>query len=238
MTLLAYLIQEGYDQKTAHGYIKSGKVLVNDNVETLINFELKTTDKIIIKAKKPWVSRGAYKLLQAITEFKLDFKNKIVLDIGASTGGFTQVALHYGAKKVYANDVGNNQLAYSLRIDPRVKVMEKRNLKTLTKDLFDEAIDLVVCDVSFISLNRVFDVLKPLLKTKTLVMALIKPQFQASSNLVENKGIVKKEHHQAIIKQVIAYAQSQDFIFKKFIASPITGKNSQNQEYLSLFQRS
>nr|WP_318024002.1 TlyA family RNA methyltransferase [[Mycoplasma] collis] len=187
--------------------------------------------------KKKWVSRGAFKLLEAIKKFGLNFENKIVLDIGSSTGGFSQVALEYGAKKIYALDSGTNQLDYSLRINNKIVVMEKTNLKNITFEMFNEIMDIVVCDVSFISLKEVFKVLGNITNLKTKIFLLIKPQFEASSKYVDKGGFVDEKYHSFLIDKIKNFALNYNFKLMNLTKSPILGNKSKNQEYLSLFER-
>lgn len=237
MKLLDFLKKEGYSEKEAISYIKTGQVTINSNKETLVNYVVKQTDKIQIKKKSPWVSRGAYKLLEAYKKFNLNFFQKTVLDIGSSTGGFTEVALHYGAQKVYAVDVGTNQLAYKLRMNPKVQVMEKTNLKDLHKNMFNAKIEIAMCDVSFISLKPVFQVLKNILEYKTILVALIKPQFQARKEHISPGGVVNIEHHKGIINNIKKQAKFFRFLFLDMCLSPIQGQKSKNTEYLALFRK-
>ncbi|MGL5205050.1 MAG: TlyA family RNA methyltransferase, partial [Metamycoplasmataceae bacterium] len=160
----------------------------------------------------------------------------ICLDIGSSTGGFTQVLLEKGAKFVYALDVGTNQLDYKLRSDDRVKSLEKTNLKSINKEMFEQQIDLIVCDVSFISLKYVFDVISDLLLKSSFFIALIKPQYEINSNDVSKKGFAEIELHQEIIDKIVQYSKD-NFEFIKLKQSPILGYKSKNVEYLSLFKR-
>ena len=214
-------------------YIKTGKVLVNNQKNEDVNYLVKDDDAIRIIAPKKYVSRGAYKLLAAIEAFQLDFQDKVVLDIGASTGGFTQVLLEKKAKKVYALDVGTNQLDFKLRSNDKVVVMEKTNLKNIKKAMFNEKIAIVVVDISFISLKHVFNVLTAFKEIK--IMALIKPQFEAFKDEVEKGGYVSEKNHDKIIKRVLSYAKKKAFHFIKKVDSPLLGKKSKNKEYLCLF---
>lgn len=184
----------------------------------------------------PYVSRGGLKLEKALKEFSLDIKDKIVVDIGSSTGGFTDCALQNGAKLVYAVDVGTNQLVWKLRNDPRVIVKEQTNFRYATIDLFQEGIPtLASIDVSFISLKHIFNALKNILKTTDQVVALIKPQFEAGKEDVGKKGIVKdKKIHCRVIKDVIKFAKEDGFTLTKLTYSPITGGEG-NIEFLGLF---
>lgn len=235
VTVLELVIAKGYSKDEAERFIRSGKVLINSEAVIVPSIKVKEDSNVIIKELKEWVSRGAYKLLKAIEVFNLDFKDKIVLDIGSSTGGFTQVSLKNGAKKVYSVDVGTNQLDFSLRSHNQVVVMEKTNLKTLTKDMFKEEIDIVVTDVSFISLKRVFDVLEPILSEDKILMALIKPQYEADSSDVQDGGFVNKDKHDIIITKLSNYAKEKKLKLLDIQESPISGNKSKNTEYISLF---
>ena len=173
---------------------------------------------------------------KALKEFSLDIKDKIMVDIGSSTGGFTDCALQNGAKLVYAVDVGTNQLVWKLRNDPRVIVKEQTNFRYATIDLFQEGIPtLASIDVSFISLKHIFNALKNILKTTDQVVALIKPQFEAGKEDVGKKGIVKdKKIHCRVIKDVIKFAKEDGFTLTNLTYSPITGGEG-NIEFLGLF---
>lgn len=234
-TLLDQVMSLGYDSKTAKTLIMSGNVLVNNEPQIIASIKIRPEDSILLKKSRQWVSRGAFKLLAAIKVFKINFNSKIVLDIGASAGGFTEVALKHGALKVYALDVGTNQLDYKLRTNNKVKVMEKTNLKVLQPQMFAEKLDIVVTDVSFISLKRVFDVLEPILEPQKTIIALIKPQFEASSNVVQKGGFVDKKYHKDIINNIISYGATKGFRCLGLEESPILGQKSKNTEYLSLF---
>ena len=184
----------------------------------------------------PYVSRGGLKLEKALKEFSLDIKDKIMVDIGSSTGGFTDCALQNGAKLVYAVDVGTNQLVWKLRNDPRVIVKEQTNFRYATIDLFQEGIPtLASMDVSFISLKHIFPALSQILKKDSYCVALIKPQFEAGREDVGKHGIVSQpEIHQWVIQDVITYAHEQGFSLQGLTYSPITGGEG-NIEFLGCF---
>lgn len=239
MTLIEKLFSLGYSNKESLGLIMSGNVLVNEEIVIKGSTKIKENDVIRIKNKKKWVSRGSYKLLEAIEKFNLDLTNKICLDVGASTGGFTQVLLSKGAKKIYSLDSGTNQLDFTLRQNEKVVSLEKTNLKSINDDMFQEKIDFICCDVSFISVKKLFDVLSKtnVLANNNYVLILIKPQFEASSNIVEKGGFVNKIHHKDIIDSIISYAIKLNFIFLSIIESPIKGNVSKNIEYLALFRK-
>lgn len=239
MTLVEKLLLLGYSNKESLGLIMSGNVLVNEEIVIKGSTKIKENDVIRIKTKKKWVSRGSYKLLEAIEKFNLNLMNKICLDVGASTGGFTEVLLTNGAKKIYALDSGTNQLDFKLRQNKKVISLEKTNLKSINDNMFEEKIDFICCDVSFISVKKLFDVLNKtnVLAHNNYVLILIKPQFEARVDIVEKGGFVNKVHHQEIIDSIISYAIKLNFIFLSIIESPIKGNISKNIEYLALFRR-
>ena len=187
-----------------------------------------------IKGQKlPYVSRGGLKLVKAIDVFGLDFKDKIVLDIGSSTGGFTDVALQNGGKLSYALDVGHNQLAWKLRQDERVVVMEKTNFRYSQPADFNEGSpQMATIDVSFISLKLILPPLHSILVEKGEVMALIKPQFEAGREAVGKNGIVRDaKTHEAVIEEIIRFALKEQYNVRNLSFSPITGGEG-NIEFL------
>ncbi len=196
------------------------------------------TDTVLsVKGEKlKYVSRGGLKLEKAINMFHLDLHNKIMLDIGSSTGGFTDCALQNGALKVYALDVGTNQLVWKLRNDARVIVMEQTNFRYCTLANFQEGQpEVASIDVSFISLSHIFSTLKNILVAGGDVAALIKPQFEAGREQVGKHGIVKDAKvHEEVIKKVLTYAQENGFSIKALTYSPITGGEG-NIEFLGHF---
>ncbi|MGX9339534.1 TlyA family RNA methyltransferase [Mycoplasma sp. 332] len=236
---LKQLIKEKFllDEKTIDSLAMQGRIIVNNEKVFYPTLRFSDDCVITIKQKKDnYVSRGAYKLKEAIKEYGINVEDKVCLDIGSSTGGFVQVLLENKARKVYALDSGTNQLAFSLRINDKVVVYEKTNLKVINNNLFGEDINLVTCDVSFISLKYVFEVCNKTFGNGVLLVALIKPQFEASSKYVEPGGYVPKQHHEYIINKVINIARENNFILlKPIIESPIRGEKSKNIEYLSFF---
>ncbi|MDH5160081.1 TlyA family RNA methyltransferase [Heyndrickxia oleronia] len=181
----------------------------------------------------PYVSRGGLKLEKALNVFNVTAKDKILIDIGSSTGGFTDCALQNGAKMSYALDVGYNQLAWKLRNDDRVVVMERTNFRYVTpQDLIREMPDLATIDVSFISLSLILPVLKTLLVPSSDVIALIKPQFEAGREQVGKKGIVRdKKVHEAVIEKIIKLSIQEGYNVENLSFSPITGGEG-NIEFL------
>lgn len=190
-----------------------------------------------IKGKQlPYVSRGGLKLEKAIKEFNFNVKDKVMLDIGASTGGFTDCALQNGASYVYALDVGTNQLAWKLRDDDRVHVMEQTNFRYSQKEDFEKPIEVVSIDVSFISLTLILPVLANIISNNGEVCALIKPQFEAGKDKVGKGGIVRdKKVHLEVLEKIYYFVDSLGFSVKNLTYSPITGGNG-NIEYLMILR--
>ena len=185
----------------------------------------------------PYVSRGGLKLEKALKYFDITMTDRVMVDIGSSTGGFTDCALQNKAKRVYAVDVGTNQLVWNLRNDPRVVVKEKTNFRHATTDLFEyELPNIATIDVSFISLKLIFEPLKDILNDGDDIVALIKPQFEAGREDVGKKGIVKDAKiHQRVIENVISYANECQFSIQNLTYSPITGGEG-NIEFLAHFK--
>lgn len=189
---------------------------------------------ITVKGKDiPYVSRGGLKLEKALKEFQLSVRDKILIDIGASTGGFTDCALQNGAKLSYAVDVGYNQLAWKLRQDERVIVMERTNFRYMKpEDLQYGKPEFAVIDVSFISLKKIFPPLKSILVPNSDIVALIKPQFEAGKELVGKKGIIRDPKvHELVIRDLINYSLNEGFDVHHLTYSPITGGDG-NIEFL------
>jgi len=187
---------------------------------------------LVIKKESAFVSRGGEKLEKALNIFNVNVKGKRVIDVGASTGGFTDCLLKSGADKVYCIDVGYGQLAWKLQKDSRVVIMDRTNIRYLTIDKFDDLFELAVIDVSFISLDKVLPAVYNLLKGRGEVVALIKPQFEAGREFIQKGGIVKKaEVHQMVIERVGDKAQEMGFSIQGLTFSPLK-KTSGNIEYL------
>ena len=180
----------------------------------------------------PWVSRGGIKLDHGLTYFEFDVSGAVALDVGSSTGGFTDVLLSRGAAKVYAIDVGTNQLAWKLRQDPRVVVHEQTNARFLTSDQVPEPIDIVVCDASFIALAKVLEAPLKLAKPGAKLVALVKPQFEAGREDVGKGGVVRDpEVHERVCTQAKGWVESQGWTVLGVTPSPITGPEG-NVEFL------
>jgi 23S rRNA (cytidine1920-2'-O)/16S rRNA (cytidine1409-2'-O)-methyltransferase len=180
----------------------------------------------------PWVSRGGIKLDHGLTHFGFGVAGTVALDVGSSTGGFTDVLLSRGAAKVYAVDVGTNQLAWKLRQDPRVAVHEQTNARSLDSSIVPEPVDIVVCDASFISLAKVLEAPLKLAKAGAKLVALIKPQFEAGREEVGKGGVVRDPAvHERVCSDATAWVQSQGWNVVGVTPSPITGPEG-NVEFL------
>ena len=239
MRLDEYLVENECfeDLEIAKRQIMVGNVIVNEQKIDKPG-EIISLDKIksirIKEKDTPYVSRGGLKLEKAIKTFNLDFKDKIVLDIGASTGGFTDCSLQNGAKFVYAVDVGTNQLDWKLRNDSRVKSIENKHINDLEKSDLNDKIDIIVMDISFISIKKVLYKIKELLKDNGFAIFLIKPQFEAERNEI-NKGIVDSLNvHKRVINEVIEEAKINQLFLENLTVSPIRGTKG-NIEYLAKF---
>ncbi len=230
------LVERGIfqSQSRAKAEVIEGNVILNGMVARKAGKPVEQSAKIELKKKSPYVSRGAYKLLRALHDFKIDLVGKICCDLGASTGGFTQVMLERGAKKVYAVDVGYGQFAWKLRNDPRVILKERTNARFLTSEDFGEKVDFITCDLSFISLKLILPVVKRLLDLNGANICLVKPQFEAGRNRTK-KGVVRsKEIHVEVLKNTVRFAKDVGLHLKALTYSPIKGPAG-NIEFLAYF---
>jgi len=185
----------------------------------------------------PWVSRGGVKLAHALDHFGWDATGVIAMDVGSSTGGFTDVLLTKGAQRVYAVDSGTNQLAWKLRVDPRVVVLEQTNARHLTADQVPEAIDLIVCDASFIGLSKVLATPISFAAPHARLAALIKPQFEAGRGEVGKGGVVRDSAvHERVCAEVAEWVENQGWTVMGIVPSPITGPEG-NVEFLIAAER-
>jgi 23S rRNA (cytidine1920-2'-O)/16S rRNA (cytidine1409-2'-O)-methyltransferase len=218
----------------------AGDVFVNGQREDKpgTSFQEVKIKNIEVKgATIPFVSRGGLKLDKAVKTFELDFTGFTCMDIGASTGGFTDCMLQNGASKVYSVDVGHGQLDWKLRSDERVVCMEKTNFRYLTRDQIDDDIDFASCDVSFISLTRILVPARKLLKDGAQMVVLIKPQFEAGRDKVGKKGVVRdKKVHEEVINRIVDFADAVGFKILHLDYSPIRGPEG-NIEYLLHLQK-
>ena len=217
----------------AQALILAGNVFAGDRRVNKAGDLLADEVELTVKGRDhPWVSRGGIKLDHGLTHFGIDVAGAIALDVGSSTGGFTDVLLSRGAEKVYAVDVGTNQLAWKLRSDPRVAVHEQTNARDLTKDILAGPIDIVVCDASFISLAKVLDAALDLAETGARLVALVKPQFEAGREEVGKGGVVRDAAvHERVCDDASAWVQSKGWRVLGVERSPITGPEG-NVEFL------
>ena len=180
----------------------------------------------------PWVSRGGIKLDHGLEHFGFDVTSAVALDIGSSTGGFTDVLLSRGAAKVYAVDVGTNQLAWKLRQDPRVSVHEQTNARNLTNEIIPEPVDIIVCDASFIGMAKVLEAPLKLARPGAALLALVKPQFEAGRGEIGKGGVVRDpEVHHRVCGEAAAWVETQGWRVLGVVESPITGPEG-NKEFL------
>jgi 23S rRNA (cytidine1920-2'-O)/16S rRNA (cytidine1409-2'-O)-methyltransferase len=226
-------------RERARALVMSGVVRVAGDVETKPGTLVDAAAVIALReADHPYVSRGALKLLRGLDAFAIDPRDKIALDVGASTGGFTDVLLRQGATRVYAIDVGYGQLAWSLRQDPRVVVLERQNARSMDLTLVPESCDLAAIDVSFISLTLVLPRVRELLRPPAgkPVIALVKPQFEAGRDQVGKGGVVRDEAaRRGAVDKVRTWADGHGFAAGEDVESPITGPAG-NVEYLLLLR--
>ena len=213
--------------------LMAGLVLVNgqkiDKAGTMVKEDAELR---VLGDALPYVSRGGLKLEKAMETFDISMEGKVAADIGASTGGFTDCALQRGAAKVFAIDVGYGQLAWKLRSDPRVVNMERTNIRYVRPEDIGELLDFASIDVAFISLTKVLEPAKALLKATGEIVALIKPQFEAGRGNVGKKGVVRDpEVHRSVIREVLAYSREIGFFPQGLTFSPIKGPEG-NIEYL------
>lgn len=214
----------------AQALIMAGQVYVDGERSDKSGRPTLDDAEICVKESFPYVSRGALKLEKAYEEFGLDFEGKIICDIGSSTGGFTDFALQHGAAKSYAVDVGTGQLAQKIREDERVVVMERTDFRDIS---LSEAIDIFVCDVSFISLRNIIPKIRELSEPESVAILLIKPQFEAGAKDVsKGKGIIRDESLRlSIVEDIKSFSEENGFKVLGLVESPITGAKG-NVEYL------
>lgn len=225
-------------REKAKAYIMAGNVFVDGVREDKAGTNVPETAQIELRGlSMKYVSRGGFKLEKAVDEFGVILSGAVCMDVGSSTGGFTDCMLQNGAVKVYAVDVGTNQLAWKLRTDERVVSMEQTNIRYLTPEEVGELVDFVSIDVAFISLTKVLAPVYQLMKTGAKIVCLIKPQFEAGREKVGKKGVVReRETHLEVIRQVIRYADSLGFLMLGLSYSPIRGPEG-NIEYLLYMEK-
>ena len=235
------LVSQGLSEsrEKAKTVIMAGDVFVNGQREDKpgSTFDPEKSKIEVRGTTLKYVSRGGLKLEKAMSSFPISLKDCVCMDIGASTGGFTDCMLQNGAVKVYSVDVGHGQLAWKLRNDPRVVCMEKTNFRYVVKDDIGEDLDFASCDVSFISLTKILEPAYLLLKQNAAMVCLIKPQFEAGREKVGKKGVVREpEIHEEVIEKVLLFAQSIGFTIEGLDFSPIKGPEG-NIEYLAYFKK-
>lgn len=230
-----YLTEKGLapSREKAKAYIMAGTVYVNNQKTDKAGALVSEEDNVEMRGKKmPYVSRGGLKLEKAVEAFGLDLADKVCMDAGASTGGFTDCMLKNGATKVYSVDVGYGQLAWELRTNERVVNLERTNIRYLTQDQVPEKVSFISADLSFISLKLVLPVLKNFLTADGQMVCLIKPQFEAGREKVGKKGVVRdKSVHEEVIENIYLFAQSIGLYAHGLDFSPVRGPEG-NIEYL------
>ena len=235
------LFEQGLAQsrEKARAMIMAGNVYVDNQKSDKPGTMLPLTAKIEVRgAALPYVSRGGLKLEKAMEQFSISLENKVCMDIGASTGGFTDCMLQNGASKVYSVDVGYGQLAWQLRTDPRVVNLERTNARYLTREQIPEEIDFFSVDVSFISLKIILPAVRPLLKDGGKAVCLIKPQFEAGREKVGKKGVVRdKAVHEEVVQMICDFAVENGYSVLGLTFSPVKGPEG-NIEYLVFLQKS
>jgi 23S rRNA (cytidine1920-2'-O)/16S rRNA (cytidine1409-2'-O)-methyltransferase len=214
----------------AESFIKLGEVKVNGQVVTKAGWAVNESDEIELTANEQYVSRAGLKLASVAKMLNLNFKDKVVLDVGSSTGGFTDYALQHGAKKVIAVEVGKDQLHHSLHGDPRIELHEKtdiRNFKT------DESIDIVVADVSFISLREILPSVSKLANKNTELVMMVKPQFEAGQSSLKHKGVIKNDKmRREILKDFETWSHQKFVILDKADSDVAGAKGNRERFYL------
>lgn len=219
-------------REKAKAVILEGSVLVNGMVVDKAGALVRPDDEMVVVKKMPYVSRGGLKLEHAIRHFDIDVKGKTAMDVGASTGGFTDCLLQNGARKVFAIDVGYGQFSWILRTDERVVLFEKSNIRYLDKDLIFDEIDIAVIDVSFISLLKVIPNVLGFLKPSGVIVALIKPQFEAGRKDVGKGGVVRSEEKRLeIVENIKGETVKMGLEILGVTQSPVKGPKG-NVEYL------
>lgn len=226
-------------REKAKALIMAGQVYINSQKELKAGASVKPDDEIEVRgSRNPFVSRGGLKLQKAAEKFDIDLGGCVCMDIGASTGGFTDCMLSHGARKVYSIDVGYGQLAWKLRTDERVVNMERTNFRYVTHEQIPEEIDFASVDVSFISLKIILPVLRELLREGGQAVCLIKPQFEAGREKIGKKGVVRDPQvHVEVVEGIVGFTLENGFDVKNLDFSPIKGPEG-NIEYLMHIQKS
>jgi 23S rRNA (cytidine1920-2'-O)/16S rRNA (cytidine1409-2'-O)-methyltransferase len=235
------LVERGFfeSRESAQRALMAGEVKVGENVVAKASQMFDPDASVTIAEAQRYVGRGGQKLEGALNHFKLEVKDKIALDIGASTGGFTDCLLQRGATKVYAVDVGHGQLAWKIRNDPRVIVLEKVNARSLSREQIPELVDFCVIDVSFISLTLILPPAVDLIAPSGAVLALIKPQFELERKDVGHGGIVREAAlHEKAQQKIVAFAEAAGHRVVGLVPSTITGTDGNQEFFICLRKRS
>lgn len=238
---LDLLLQErglAESRERAKSLILSGAVLVDGKKVEKAGAQVeKDAEIVLLGPASPYVGRGGVKLEAALDAFRIDPSGKVAIDVGASTGGFTDCLLQRGALRVYAVDVGYGQLAWRLRQDPRVVVLERQNIRTLPAEAIPTPVDLATIDVSFISLEKVIPVVVSLLRPAGEIVALVKPQFEVGKGEVGRGGIVRSEEkRRRVLDRICGAAAAWGLVSAGSIPSPILGQKG-NVEFLAYFKK-
>ena len=237
------LVERGLfgSREKAKRAILAGQVRVNDQLARKPSDSVKEKDQLALDVPEKFVSRGGFKLEHALDHFKIDVAGLTAVDLGASTGGFTDCLLQRGAAKVYAVDVGQGQLAWKLRRDKRIVVMEKTNARELTPAKMPQPfvpVDIAVIDCSFISLRKIIPAAVALLKTSAKIIALIKPQFEAGKKEADKgAGVIRDaEIHERVLCELKEFVQRRELVWRGVVESPLLGPAG-NKEFLTLIEK-
>jgi 23S rRNA (cytidine1920-2'-O)/16S rRNA (cytidine1409-2'-O)-methyltransferase len=235
------LVDRGFfeSREQAQRAIMAGEVRVGDRVFAKAAEKIDSDEEVSVSGPPQFVGRGATKLSGALDHFKIDVRNKVALDIGASTGGFTDCLLQRWAAKIFAVDVGHGQLAWKLRNDPRVVVIEKVNARFLSREHVPEEVDLCVIDVSFISLTLILPRAFELVTENGVILALIKPQFELQRQDVGRGGIVREPAlHEKAQQKIVKFVEAANLSVAGLVPSPITGTDGNQEFFICIRKRS
>ncbi len=237
MRLDKAIFERGFVQSRSRAalLIAENSVTVNGKIITKSSYEVSDNDIINVNDSIGYVGRGGLKLEAALKSFLIDVKDKKALDVGASTGGFTQCLLKYGVSSVIAIDVGHDQMHDSIKNDPRVTLIENFNAKNLSIDVVKEKVDIIVMDVSFISQTEIFSAMFPLIKDDGCAVTLVKPQFEVGGKYLNKRGVVKdKKIYYDVFLKIQSFAIKNGFCIKNACISPVLGGDG-NTEFLFEF---
>ncbi|MGD9235112.1 MAG: TlyA family RNA methyltransferase [Desulfobacterales bacterium] len=232
------LVEKGWfdSRQRARAMIMAGKIFINGQRVDKPGFSVSSSDTIECQGRDlAYVSRGGLKLEAALQHFSFDVTAAVCMDVGASTGGFTDCLLQHGAKRVYAVDVGYGQLAWKIRQNPRVIVMERTNVRYLKADALPERVDVITIDVSFISLKIVVPAVVPFMKPDASILALIKPQFEVGKGQVGKGGVVRDaRQHEQVIRALADYFRGRQLKPESVYPSPVPGPKGNREFFMRL----